>query len=202
MSCGTHKNCTCQRDVLFSGYKRLFFGIQKIVLDFFGGQSGLINCNILIDILEGQKRAQIGFSTVGDLKAPAAATKQQQSSSKDSSNSRKQQQQKQHKQQGKQHTTRKASSKQQQKLTKTAQKAAKATLTFGRSKAARVWVQRSATPKAVAMAAAKAAQRKQQKQQKAEAAHKTEKNKVAEKVAPLARPRPLATNDTVEGKSA
>ena len=123
MSCGTHKNCTCQRDVLFSGYKRLFFGIQKIVLDFFGGQSGLINCNLLIDILEGQKRAPIGFSTVGDLKAPAAAGSSSKDSSKDSGNSKKQQQQKQHKQQEKQHTTRKASSKQQQKVTQTAQKA-------------------------------------------------------------------------------
>ena len=31
-----------------------------------------INCKIVINIFGGQQRAKIGFSTVGDLKAPAA----------------------------------------------------------------------------------------------------------------------------------
>ena len=75
------------------------------------------------NILEGQKRAKIGFSTVSDLEAPAtaakAAAKKTGSSSNKSNttnNSKPQKrQQKQHQQIEKQHTTRKASIKQQQK---------------------------------------------------------------------------------------
>ena len=50
------------KDQCFLGYKAFFgiqnafFGIQKIVLDIFGGPRGLINCLIVIDILEGRKR--------------------------------------------------------------------------------------------------------------------------------------------------
>ena len=97
------------------------------------------------NILEGQKRAMIGFSTVGDLEAPAAAaaTKQQQSSknSKSSSmnNSKPQKrQQKQHEQQEKQYKTRKANIKQQQNWQKQHKKQQKQYKHFGRSKAARV----------------------------------------------------------------
>ena len=61
------------------------------------------NGNSTTNILEGQKRTKIGFSTVGDLKAPAAAATKQQK-----------QQQKNRKQQPRTarktaHTTRKAS---------------------------------------------------------------------------------------------
>ena len=50
----------------------------------FASNVELINCKIVLDILEGPKRAMIGFSTVGGLKAPAAAaaTKQQQKQQK------------------------------------------------------------------------------------------------------------------------
>ena len=44
--------------MFFSGYK-------KTVIDIFGGQRGLINCSIVLDILEGQKR-QGWVQTVGD----------------------------------------------------------------------------------------------------------------------------------------
>ena len=55
----------------FLGYK-MFFGIQKNVRDSLGGQKGFMKCEIVLDILEGQKRQGWG-STVGDTKA---ATKQ------------------------------------------------------------------------------------------------------------------------------
>ena len=50
------------RKSFFFGYKRLFGGYQKSVLDFFGGQMGLINCKIVIDIFEGPKRQGWGFN--------------------------------------------------------------------------------------------------------------------------------------------
>ena len=104
------------------------------------------------NILEGQKRAKIGFSMVGDLEAPAAAaaTKQQKqqkqqqrtgsscNKSNTINNSKPQKRQKQHEQQGKQHTTIKASIKQQQKWQKQHKKQQKQYKHFGRSKAARV----------------------------------------------------------------
>ena len=40
----------------FSGYKMIFSRYNIFVLDIFGGQWGLINCKIVLDILEGQKR--------------------------------------------------------------------------------------------------------------------------------------------------
>ena len=73
-ACGLGRGCVffgVQK--FFLGYKRpkfFFFGTtksifgtqnafseyKKFVLDFFGGQRGLINCKIVLDILEGQKR--------------------------------------------------------------------------------------------------------------------------------------------------
>ena len=53
-----------------------FFGIQKLVLDIFGGQRGLINCKIVLDILEGQKRLGWG-SIVGKPKSSRESSRKQ-----------------------------------------------------------------------------------------------------------------------------
>ena len=60
-----------------AGIQFVFAEYKKNVLDFFGGQRGLINCKIVFDILEGPKRQGWG-STDGD---PEAATTKKSKSS-------------------------------------------------------------------------------------------------------------------------
>ena len=73
----------------FSGDTKIFFWWiqnvfreQKIVLDIFGSQGGLINCVIVLDILEGQKR-QGWSSAVGDPKSSRKSSRKQQHTQQD-----------------------------------------------------------------------------------------------------------------------
>ena len=56
--------------------QNVFFGIQKFVLDIFGCQRGLMNCKIVLDILESQKRQGWG-STVGEPKRSRKSSRKQ-----------------------------------------------------------------------------------------------------------------------------
>ena len=60
-----------QPDTGFLGYEKFFSGYKKLFLTFSEVKKGLINCFIVLDILEGQKRQ--GSSTVGDPKAAPKA---------------------------------------------------------------------------------------------------------------------------------
>ena len=91
---------------------KCFFRETKIVVDILGGQRGPINCLIVLEILEGQKRQGWG-STVGDPKSSRKSSRKQQhakqekqhkeaetatSTEKASNNNRKHKQQEPHKQ--------------------------------------------------------------------------------------------------------
>ena len=57
----------------FFGILNVFFGIQKNVIDIFGGQRGLINCFIVLDILEVKSGKE-----VGDPKSSRKSSRKQQ----------------------------------------------------------------------------------------------------------------------------
>ena len=78
------------------------FGIQKIVLDIFGGQRDLINCLIVLDILESLNRQGWG-STVGDPKSSRNRCRKQQQTGKAAPRSRSSKNNRSHKQQEHQH---------------------------------------------------------------------------------------------------
>ena len=99
----------------FFGHKKSFSGYKKIVLDIFRGQRGLINCKIVLDILEGQKRQGWG-STVGDPKSSRKSSRKQQHK----------QQKKQHKESEAAHKTEKKQKEQQKQQKAQTSKAAQA----------------------------------------------------------------------------
>ena len=61
----------------FFWIQKAFWGHRQLVTDFFGGQRGPINCKIVLDILEGQKRQGVGVqrSAVQKQQRKAAAAK-------------------------------------------------------------------------------------------------------------------------------
>ena len=108
----------------FWGSKMLLSGHQKIVLDIFASQRGLINCFIVIDILEGQKRG----STVGDPKSSSKSSREQQ-------HTKQEKQHKQTEQQKAQTTGKPARSKlhKQQRISKRISNSSKATQTTAKA---------------------------------------------------------------------
>ena len=75
----------------------MYFGIQKIVLDIFGGQRGLTNCLIVLDILEGNGGVQRSATKKQPQKAAENSSTNNRKSSKN--NRKHKQQENQHKQQ-------------------------------------------------------------------------------------------------------
>ena len=55
----------------------IFFGVQKFVLDIFGGQRGLIDCKIVLEILKKKKKRPGWGSTVGEPKSSRKSSRKQ-----------------------------------------------------------------------------------------------------------------------------